>query len=81
MEVPGPGLESEPQQQPVPQLQKCRIFNPLRHRENASILFLSAISLSRALGSSSSPPPIPGGLLTSPYNWSFPSQEVEPREE
>ena len=29
IEVPGPGIESEPQLQPKPQLQQCWILNPL----------------------------------------------------
>ena len=29
MEVPGPGIESEPQLRCTPQLQQCQILNPL----------------------------------------------------
>ena len=29
MEVPGPGTESEPQMESIPQLQQCQILNPL----------------------------------------------------
>ena len=37
MEVPGPGIESEPKLQPTPQLQQYRILNPLhRARDQTS---------------------------------------------
>ena len=29
MEDPGPGIESQPQLKPMPQLWQCQIFNPL----------------------------------------------------
>ena len=34
MEVPGPGIKSEPQLQPVPQLWQCWILNPLSRAED-----------------------------------------------
>ena len=34
MEIPGPGIKSEPQLQPMPQLQQCPILNLLSYRGN-----------------------------------------------
>ena len=47
MEIPGPGIESEPQLPPMPQLQPCQILNPLHwagertHTSSATREFLT----------------------------------------
>ena len=40
MEAPWPGMESEPQLQPMPQLWQCWILSPLWHGRNPKIIFL-----------------------------------------
>ena len=47
MEVPGPGIEPAPQQQPKPLQSQCQIFNPLRHRRTPR----SCYTLNRIFGS------------------------------
>ena len=39
MEVPGLGSQSDPQLQPMQQLQQHQILNPLHHSKNPHILF------------------------------------------
>ena len=43
MEVPGPGTESKPQLQPMPQLQQCQVLNPLCHSRNSNAVYIRMI--------------------------------------
>ena len=49
VEVPGPGIKSKPQLQPVPLLQQRWIFTPLDHSRNSEAIYLlQALPLSSA---------------------------------
>ena len=43
MEVPGPGIKSEPQLQPTPQVRQCKILNPLCQSRNSTHIFILII--------------------------------------